>query len=147
MALEEKDKLIGRGRYYVTQLGAHKGRVALTRLVKLLGPVIAHVVSDSKPGTALLAISGDSLRDAMLELSKQISETDLQWFCDTFGEFSTFEDAIGKRPKLTPEFQNTHFAGHYGEMMQWLTFCAEVNFGDFFGVLGLSGGGAALVKE
>ena len=141
--LEERDKLIGSNRYYVTQLGAGKGRQALSRLVKVLGPVVAHIVSDAKPGaaaSALSRVSGDALKGALLELSERISEADINYFCETFGQFSKVDTGDGKRPQMSLEFQNLHFAGKYGEMMQWLAFAAEVNFSDFFGVLGASGG-------
>jgi hypothetical protein len=141
VALEKLDKEIGGRRYYVTQLGAKKGRQALARLVKVLGPVMAHVVSDAKPGAAMRSISGDALKGALLELSERISEADLTYFCETFGEYTEVELEGGKRPRLTMEMQDLHFAGKYGEMLQWLAFAAEVNFADFFGALGVGGGG------
>jgi hypothetical protein len=126
MGLETRDREIGRYRYFVTQLGAKKGREAFSRLVKVLGPVVAHVVDGA---------TADGIRSALVELASRMEQRDLDYFCETFGEFSTVELEDGKRPKLSLAYQEMHFAGQFGEMFKWLAFAAEVNFGDFFGAL------------
>lgn len=113
--IESKTKVIDGLKYTVTQLGAKKGMRALTRLARLLGPAFA---------------SGDQT-EAMAGLFSRLTEDDVEYFCDTFAPLTTVEQD-GKAPQLSSIFE-IHFTGNYSSMLQWLLFCIEVNFGDFFG--------------
>ena len=140
MGLEVKEKKIGRAVYRVEQLGTRKGRPAMVRLTKLLGPIMGKLLEggDGK------SVTTSGLAGALTELSDRISTEDLDHFCELFGEKTELVLDDGKRPVLLLPYQESWFAGHYGEMMQWLAFCAEVNFGDFFGAFkGLALGGGA----
>lgn len=102
---ETKSKEIGGVTYTFTQLGAIKGRKVCARLAK----VLATTVNGQLP---------------------QISEEDVDYFCDTYAPLTSVT-IEGKSPQLDKIF-DTHFAGKYDEMMQWLWFCLETDFGSFF---------------
>jgi hypothetical protein len=129
MGLEVKERQIGRATYRVTQLGFKAGRAAMVRLTKLLGPVL----SRSLEGANGRALSVAGLAGGVLELSERLSEQDLTYFCELFGEKTELVLDDGKRPILLPAYQETWFAGQYQELFQWLAFCVEVNYADFFG--------------
>lgn len=122
MALETKSKQIGRYTYRVTQLPTSKGRRMLCLLTKAIGPVLGKLADGG----------GKSIGIAFEELSERINEADLKELCEVFGESSEVELPDGRRPRLMPEFQEMHFAGQFGELFEWLRFCVEVNYSDFF---------------
>lgn len=107
-------KTIGETSYAVSQLGALQGREALRRLAAIAGPAIE---------------GGETVFFGKLVAS--IQKDDLEYFCNLFAK-STILD--GKVP-LASTF-DVHFAGNYGDMLEWLIFAMEVNFKSFLdGVL------------
>jgi hypothetical protein len=108
---EVKSKQINDCSYEVTQLGAIKGRSLLTRLARILG-----------------AGGGD-----MAKSLGMITEEDMSYICDSFSEVTVVKQPDGKAPYLKNIF-DMHFAGKYDEMIQWLMFCLEINFGSFLDV-------------
>lgn len=121
MALEKVTKVIGETEYEVTQLDAIRGRKVMVRLAKAFAPVLAG--GKSADGLARL---GEALAN--------ISDDDVDFLCDTFAPSTSVisTDAQGRRvaPQLSKIF-GLHFAGKYDELIQWLYFCLEVNFGSF----------------
>lgn len=111
--VETKEKTIEGTTYRVRQLDAVKGRKVVARLIRLLSNAAA---------------GGD---DALSKIFASVTEEDMDYFCDVFAA-STDVNYEGKWPCLKDVF-GLHFAGKYGEMMQWLLFCVEVNFGNFLG--------------
>lgn len=148
--LETREKTIGNHTYYVRQLGATKGRQALVRLVKTLGPVLGAALggmsleqmSKSKEPINVMDMDADTIAPLLESLATHINESDLEWFCDTFGECTQVKTPEGGQVPLNKEKQELHFAGRYGEMFRWLGFCLEVNFKDFLSIP-VSGLGAA----
>lgn len=108
--IESKTKTIGNHDYRVTQLGALKGRKVLTRLFKVIGPVVAAAVS-----------GGQNLAHAL----DGVDEDTVEYLCDAFAA-RTEVDGVA----LDKVFE-IHFAGNYAEMVKWLAFCVEFNFASF----------------
>jgi len=111
---EVKSKTIKDCTYEVTQLGAIKVRSLLTRLARILG-----------------SGGGDMAKSLGL-----ITEEDMTYVCDAFAELTVVHQPDGKAPYLKNCF-DLHFAGKYDEMIQWLMFCLEINFGSFLDVKSL----------
>ena len=126
MAIEAKTKSIGASDYTVEPHGAIKGRALLLRLVKVVGP-------------SLTAVSQDSIPDAIRSLLDGLTEEDLTFLCNEFAA-KTMVTVDGGELQLSKIF-DAHFIGSYVEMIQWLAWAIEVNFGSFF-----RGAGALLSK-
>ncbi len=132
---------IGGLRYQVMQLGAIRGRAVMLRLTKVIGPAIAALMA-AKPkgeGKGILDVDVAALGGIFEKL--ELTEADLEFFCQAFGEVSFVTLPDGKHPRVVDCFDD-HFAGRYGDMLSWLAFSAEVNFGDF-----LSKASAAIPAE
>jgi hypothetical protein len=95
--------------YECTQLGAFEGRGALLRAQKI-------------------AVKGVNGLDAMIDA---MSTQDLDFFCSIFGACSRVSLDNGKKPFVKDVF-DSHFAGEYFEMVEWLAFNLGLNFGPFF---------------
>jgi hypothetical protein len=122
-----EEKKIGDCTYRVSQVGAIAGRAAFLKLVKAAGPLLGGMVD--KKGK----VSGDFDLGSMFE-KVNLTESDLTYFCDLFSEKTFVVLPDGKTPRLdAPGFFDSHFAGRYLEMVQWLAFCVGVNFAGFFG--------------
>jgi hypothetical protein len=124
--LKTSTKTIGGYTYRVTQLDAVRGRRALGRLGRVIG-------------SAFEALQGkadeEGLTSALGKLLSGLSDADVDYFCDLFSACTSVSGGSfgdGLEPQLESVFA-THFAGRYGEMLQWLIFCLQANFGSFFG--------------
>lgn len=128
MRKQESDT-IGEHTYTVTQLGALQGRVAATRLARIVGPLMG---SAGDAGAALGRLAG------------ALHEDDVNYFCDLLAPLTTVSGGAygSKAPRLQDIF-DAHFAGHYFEMAKWLAFALKVNFGSFFDDLSRELGNAA----
>jgi hypothetical protein len=103
---------IGTTVYHVTQMGGLAGRRAFNRFMKLAGP--------------LQNLSDEKARN--LAFMTGLSDEDMDYFCDTFAALTRVQTADMPGPvELKPIF-DLHFAGKYTTMMQWLSFCFQVNF-------------------
>jgi len=131
MGIEVKSKVIGKHTYKVEQFGAKAGGRMLVRLAKMLGAAVGETVEASSGlNTAIIGRT-------IASLTEHISEEDYDYLCDSFaaktrvtgGEYGSNE------PKLV-DFFDTHFAGRYLELGEWLTFCLEANYGSFLAVIG-----------
>ncbi len=122
--IQTSERAIGKHTYYVTQLGFRKSREVFARLTKIIGPALGSLLAggdnQAKAGAALEA------------LCAQVSESDLEYLCDTFGEWTTVK-AGDKKMKLTAEAMELVFAGHIEDCFRWLAFCLEANYAGFFG--------------
>lgn len=116
MAFETKTKTIKSTQYDMRQFGALQGRKVLARLLQTVGPAIG-------------AIGGSPEAALALAISKFDSDT-VDYLCDSFAPFTTIH-VNGKGIALEAVF-NVHYAGNYGEMLQWLAFALEVNYASFF---------------
>ena len=67
------------------------------------------------------------MASALRDLCLRLDEADVTFFRQKFGEVC-FRDGV----PLNPQTQELVFAGHIGEMIEWLTACVEHNYADFF---------------
>lgn len=118
-----ESKQIGKFAYKATQLDAVTGRRAFHRLVRAIGPAWAAMTHGGE----------ERYEKALTKLLQDMSEADLDFFCDTFAAVTEVSGgSYGKRaPQLDTVFL-THFAGEYFDMVQWLVFCMKLNFASFF---------------
>ncbi len=114
--LETKSKTIGDHDYKVTQLGAGKGRKVLVRLLKTCGPAFA------------LAAQGNPT-EALGKLASDLDEETLDYLVEAFAA-RTELDGIG-----LAGIMELHFAANYGEMLEWLGFCIQLNYSSFLSAL------------
>ena len=122
--ISTKERAIGANTYKVTQLGFKKSREVLARLSKMLGPVLAELLSSGS--------SKDKAGAALAAICAQVSESDLEYLCSVFSEctFVTLPD--GTLKKLNDQTQEALFGGQIMECFKWLAFCLEANYADFF---------------
>ena len=64
-------------------------------------------------------------------LAKALPDSELSFIAGKFGDASAYEED-GKMVPLIARTQEFHFAGRFDAYLQWLLFCAEVNFAGFF---------------
>ncbi len=118
---ETKSTTIGDTEYKVTQLGATRGRQVFTRLAKVVG----------QGATAANPIAG---------IMSALSVEDVDYLCETLAPLTTVrivENGKTREPQLSSIFEEW-FAGKYMEMVKWLGFALEVNFGSFLKDAGLT---------
>jgi hypothetical protein len=130
-------RAVGTANYEVTPLGALEGSRVFARLLSIAGPVVETIAKAGPKGDAAGAA-------VFAALTQRITPEDLTFFCEVFARWTTV-NINGKEPRLSDIFDE-HFSGNYGDMLQWLSFCIEVNFGSFFGGSSLANVGAALGK-
>lgn len=128
MSREAVSKTIGEFEYRIVPLGAKQGTRMATRLGKL---VAALAPSPDSTGSVEAKVL-----DRLRTLFDTLSESDVDYFCDTFAKFTEVQIAPNKWPNLDKIFDE-HFAGHYGDLTNWLLACIEVNFGSFLEEMGL----------
>lgn len=133
MARTNKTRKIGNNDYEVTQLGAIEGRKVFARLAQLMGGMVGTLAAGGKPNPV----------EAFKSFAEAMTPEVMDYFCDTFTKVTVVHRPDGKAPFLKDCFDD-HFADNYGEMVEWLTFCLEVNFASF---LGGAGGLAALLHK
>jgi len=112
--------------YSVEQLGARQGGRVFARIANMLGGALGSALSGGE------SFSVDSVGKVFASLAESITEENLDYLVDTF--IPTTKVAGGQLPAplpLSAVDPDQHFAGAYGEMMQWLGFCLEVNYASF----------------
>ena len=133
MARTNKTKQIGNHGYEVTQLGAREGRRVFARLAQLMGGMVGELAAGGKPNPVA----------AFTSFAEAIDPEVMDFFCNTFEPLTQIHMPDGKVLLLKDIFDH-HFADNYGEMVEWLTFCLEINFASF---LGGAGGLAGLLRQ
>lgn len=99
------------------------GRPTLVRLVGILAPMLARMVS----------ADGKEVSAAVFEtLPSVISDADLTYFAKVFGDAAQYRNDAGDWVPLVEKNQAAHFEGRYLAYFQWIVFCARVNFEGFF---------------
>jgi len=112
---ETRETTIDGCTYRVTQLGATTGAQVMFRLGRAFAAVMA------------------SVSQGELDLAA-LSPSDFDWIVVTMKASTKFDlvDTVGggtvRTVDLAPLFDE-HFAGRYGQMLEWLKFALEVNFG------------------
>ena len=118
--MKRESKQIGEYTYAVQQLGSRAGGRLLIRFSKKLGQGIK---------------SGATTIDRIAGAVESLEESDYDYLVDLLAPQTYVSGGgLAKPVKLVDVF-DVHFAGRYLEMGQWLTFCLEVNYGDFLAVL------------
>jgi hypothetical protein len=125
-----EERLLGRFKYKVTQVGHRDALDLLSRLGRIVSPALkSNLTKASKDGGALF----EGLRD----LVSQIDDAQINHFAKVLGkktlvftnpakpEFSISLEADGHRDELYPP-------DHLLEFFEWLAFALEVNFSTFF---------------
>jgi hypothetical protein len=118
-------------------LPAKLGRRALVRLTKRLAPIVGHAVDGVDVGELM---SGNvELGGALERLGQELTEDDVDHFCDLFAAHTSVENPIGSgnMMELKPAVFDEIFSRRYPVMLSWLRACLEVNFGGFFGEGGM----------
>lgn len=133
--LTHQSKEIGAHTYEVTPLNAIKGRAVFTRFAKMLAPFLGEIAGNGKEE------GNERFSRALAAVAGGVSEDDMNFFCDAFAPTTCVvitDDATGRtrKPSLKETF-GLHFVSRYDEMVKWLYFCFEVNFGSFFAAAGL----------
>ncbi len=132
MPRKNESRQIGDCTYEVTQLGGIAGRKVFGRLVKLLGGAVGALSGIKENGP-------DAMVAAFKSLAENLDDQTIEYLCTTFDGLTQVHLPSGKTPNLRDVFDD-HFAANYGDMVSWLVFCLEVNFGSFLGARVGSGG-------
>ena len=132
MALKTEKRKIGRCTYAVTLLPFGLGRELFLKLAKVAVPSLALVAKSSALGWKS-ALMNSALAEGIADFITRLDESTLKEFEDAFGAATCVELGGGKAPYLDKELRELHFAGHYTEYVQWMKFCVEFNYADFFG--------------
>jgi len=142
MGRQTKEKKIGEHTYVVTQFGALVGKNVLFRLTTMIGPAMAGMLKGG--------LSAAGLCEAITVFSGTAKEADFDWLCGPFASCSKVKQGLTTGASITLDLADQtvfddHFVGRYDEMIKWIAFAAEVNFGDF--LFGKDGALNALVPR
>lgn len=129
--IQTKEKTINGATYSVTQLPARRAIKLKAKLLKLFGPVLAQVfifATDSKTDS----LANENLIKGFEVLSAHIDE-------NSFESLVT-ELLTGVRKdglELTPAIIDLEFAGDMASLYLVLWFILEVNYSNFFSLIGI----------
>lgn len=127
--LRKQSRQIDGVTFDVGLLPVSAGRAVLVRLTHLFGGGLAAAVRSSGEGKAEVGALGG----AVSGLLERLNTEDLDWLCDQLATVTTVTHADGRRQPLTHDgVMDEVFAGRYMLLAQWLQFCVEVNYSDFF---------------
>lgn len=119
--IESKEKMIGDSKYMVTQMTALRGVRMQARLLKLLGPSFAAMItSDQANPDACLPMAVSLLADKLDEKSFENLVVDLM------------QGVRKNGVELTRSDLDMEFAGNLNELFLVIQFVLECNFSDFF---------------
>ena len=113
-----EERTIGEFTYRVTQLDTLTGIDVATRLM-------------TKFGAALREGKTDDTLQAVGALVEKLTSEEVKYYVNLFAARTEVIQPDGKEPYLK-DILAVHFAGRYGDLVEWLQFCFEVNFRDFF---------------
>jgi hypothetical protein len=126
MGFRTESKIIGGLEYRVSQLPVDAGLEVGVCIARALGPALIAIMG----GESLATVDKAALGDALAKLSA----TDLKFVCKVFAEKTFVVDGKNKMPRLDNVW-DTHFAGRYKALLEWLSFCVQMNASDFLGSL------------
>ena len=139
--IQTKEKFIEGSTYLVTQLPARRAIRLKAKLIKMFGPVFAQVLITSTDATSDFEKKVDIVR-AIEILSCQIEENSF--------ENIVMELLNGVRKdgvELNQATIDMEFAGDMGTLYQVIWFVIEVNFANFFSLLGINIGNQSSKEE
>ena len=136
MKLETREKMIGKRVYTLELSGFLDARKALVRLGNIVAPAIAAaalkdgaktVASDATVGQIIGALSG-----GISTLLARLSDDDFDYFTNLFAPRTRVKEG-DKEWSLAKKGVADHFDSvPMIEFYEWLAFCFEANFADFF---------------
>ncbi len=129
MARNAEKKSIDGITFEVTQLGFKKGRQLFVRLLKLVGPSLAHVADSAK------SIKEIPLVPMIKAAVERLEDEDFDWIADVLGETTRFSENGTQWPFLNAANREDLFAGRLTLFGRWVWFALEVNYADFFAAL------------
>lgn len=103
----------------------------MVRLFKAIGPAASAAI-DSRGN-----LDRNSLATIVHNLAGTLSEADFDYLCEAFASGSSVQVESKFVGLSEAGVFDLHFAGKYGDLLQWLWFCVEVNFGNFLGDMGI----------
>lgn len=137
MAIATETVTIRGHKYLISRFPASTGRKVLALSSALLGPAIGEALANSKGDlkamfSGALDIPPAAIGKAIQDLALRMNEPDLTALCEAFGAVTRV--VVGDAAHdLDLKYQDTHFAGAYREMLEWLLVAWRHNFADFFG--------------
>lgn len=134
LQLPQKSRKIGDCTYKTTLLSASEGLPINTLLLRVLGPAVATLASALPSVESVKDLPIEALARAFSSAIHNLDSQDLRTLVDTFAPKTWVRLPDGKEPLLSDVF-DTHFAGKYARMYQWLGFCVQENFADFLDIL------------
>jgi hypothetical protein len=135
MLQETRSRKIGDCTYTITLLPAGQGLTINALLYRALGPSLAEMAANLEGDFSLADLPWAAITAAVKELTIRLDEADLRTLCTTFAATTEVTLPDGKtKPRLNDVF-DSHFAGKYARMYQWLFFCLQENFADFLEVV------------
>lgn len=146
-----KTKVIGGILYEVTPLDAFEGLDLFEYTLKLLSPSAAGVADSAAVATALDQLATLGAGNALRAIGRSLEGRTLTtMYAAKFAPLTCYGDADagveGRRPRLNETSVREHFRGRIANMLEWLAFCMEVNYGDFFAESGPLGSLVARLK-
>lgn len=131
---------IGDYRYRVTQLGVTQGLEVMAELAKMLLPGMGGMASGGL-GKILQADTGSQqFAMAATKLAQAIDSAKVQKVVKVLAKTTAvFGEGFGDAGAPLDIHLEDHFAGRYGELVGWMKFALEVNYGNFFEGLKNSG--------
>lgn len=131
--IETFEKVIDGASYSVTQLPARRALRLKAKLIKQFGPVIAQVfVTATEKGTDEEKKS--DLVAAIQILSRHIDENSFEQLI-----VEMLQGVRKNGVELTPPVIDLEFAGDMAALYQVVYFVVEVNFSNFFSLMGIGG--------
>lgn len=113
MAMKTAEKTINDKEVKIVLVGAIDGIKMTTQLSKILFPVIGSIRGDST-----------NISDIAIAALEYADELDLEGIIKKLFDGATVDEF--------PIKPDTYFSGNYGELVDYLAFALEANFGSFF---------------
>jgi hypothetical protein len=124
-----KEKTIGGNTYQVRILPAGVGLRSAAKLANLIGPGLKGLQGEGED--KFVGFFSDLLSSSALG-------DQLEYFTRLFGEYTSVKLAGTDAYVELRQVYELHFAANYFELLQWLSFCIEVNHASFFTGAGLN---------
>ena len=121
---QEKLVTIDGHEYNIRQLGALEGRRLWLKLLQVLAAPLKSLAGAGKFDEATLA-------QALAAVVENLDDRTAEELYEVFGRNCEVKEG-DRWPQLTGVIFDTHFAGRYVAMSQWLGECVVFNFAGFF---------------
>lgn len=131
MGIEKKTKRIGEYEYEIETFGARQGMTVLLTLVRFIGPALSAALDSG-------GITEATLSKGLESFAKTATEADFAILVDAFAERTkvlfptTTKAGPGVSRVNLKEIFDSHFAGSYKALIEWLIWAATENYGRFF---------------